>query len=107
MQSTCRRCGNTVGSSAAVGCVSTAFPAAVLSSALLYVAVRFIKHSIGQLVWWLGLAMCLTYFVGTIALTFLFWEGPRWLAMLRNRFRRCPHCGARDWERPRYGGFGV
>ncbi len=38
---------------------------------------------------------------------YLVWEGPRWVTAIRNRFRECPNCGARDWDRPHWGGFGL
>jgi hypothetical protein len=38
---------------------------------------------------------------------FILWELPRWLAYLRYGLRPCPSCGARNWGRPHYSGFGL
>jgi hypothetical protein len=39
--------------------------------------------------------------------SWLFWQIPRW--RMRSRYGQipCPHCGASDWARPRYSGFGF
>ena len=50
--------------------------------------------------WWTLAALPLWF-----GFAYVLWEGPRWVAMLRNRRRACPNCGRSEWERPDYGGF--
>lgn len=95
MVTTCNRCGNVVGEPVAVGFVTTGLPAAAVAGLACGFAARFSS-------WFFLLSVPLW-----ILVTWLFWEGPRWLVALRNRFRNCPQCGKRDWSSPRYGGFGL
>jgi hypothetical protein len=95
MTSTCRQCGTRIGTPVAIGFLTTGLPAAVVAGISCGLLARLS-------VWFLLAGLPLW-----IAFTWLFWEGPRWLATLRNRWRRCPGCGAREWSRPKWGGFGL
>ena len=95
MVTTCNRCGKVVGSPVAVGLMTTGLPACLVTGILC-------GYLTSVSSWFLLLALPLW-----MVLTWLFWEGPRWLAAFRNRFRNCPQCGQRDWSSPRSGGFGL
>lgn len=95
MRARCRRCGTTIGSPSAVGCVTTVVPAALITGVAIGCLIPISR--------WFVLAAVPLW----ILMTWLFWEGPRYLVMLRNRFTSCPQCQARDWERPEYSGFGL
>ena len=96
MTSTCQNCGyRIVGGPTAVGCITTGGPAAVVTGV--------IGGILFQEIVWFALAALPMWF----GLTWLFWEAPRMLMALRNRFRRCPHCGDRAWGQPEYSGFGL
>jgi hypothetical protein len=89
------RCGARVGAPVAVGGITTFLPAGVVTGLLcaVLIGVR----------WWFVFAFLPLW----VLLSWLFWEGPRWVVAFRNRSRNCPRCGQRDWERPKYGGFGF
>jgi hypothetical protein len=95
MISTCGRCGTTVGTPEAVGFVTTGLPASFITGLACALLDQWSR-------WLLLLSLPLW-----LLIFWLFWEGPRWWVILRNRFRFCPRCGGRDWSRPHYGGFGL
>jgi hypothetical protein len=99
MMTACRHCGERIGTAAAVGGVTTILPAAVVAAVIAGVIARVL----GRLPWWLFAVEPVLW----LFLTWVFWEGPRWLTMARNRWRTCPRCGHRDWGRPEYSGFGL
>lgn len=74
-------------------------PAGVVTA----VACGWLAHTIGR---W-NIFVWLAAFPIWIGVSWLFWEGPRWLMAFTNRFRRCPNCGATDWSHPKYNGFGL
>jgi hypothetical protein len=94
MVKTCNQCGKTVGTPGAVGFVRTGLPAAIVAGLLVGLLARLSS-------WFMLAALPIWLLFG-----WLFWEAPRWLAAFCNRFRRCPCCGERNWDRPHYGGFG-
>jgi len=92
----CKQCGSRSGEPVAVGGVTTMLPAAVVTGLMG-----------GVLMHWMGNWIYLLLLPLWVLLTWLFWEGPRWLTALRYRRRHCPQCGACQWERPEYSGFGL
>jgi hypothetical protein len=100
----CKKCHKRLGTARAVTGVVTFLCAAILTGILLGMGVPILERLKVHLSW-------LFLLVGAIfiwlLLSWFVWELPRWLTFLRYGLKRCPECGARDWGRPHYSGFGV
>ena len=96
MRIRCQACGSEFGSHQVAAGVTTMLPAAALTGALAGVFIRRLPVlvALGTLPSWM-------------LLSWVLWECPRWLTRAWYAFHRCPRCGACEWGRPFYSGFGL
>lgn len=97
MRIKCNQCQQEFGEHHAAGGIFTFFPAGVITG----LVCGFLGHILP--IWLLLLLVIPLWWLFAWGL----WELPRWLTSLRHWRRRCPQCGARNWGRPRYSGFGL
>lgn len=100
----CNRCHKKLGTPQAFAGIYTILPAAFITGILFGVVSGLLKHfkiSISVLVM-IPAAIFIWFFLACFL-----GELPRWLTFLRYGFSRCPQCGARDWGKPYYSGFGL
>jgi hypothetical protein len=93
----CKNCSFKCGTPQATSGIFTILPAMVVTGILC----GMLAHHIGKILALLA-ALPIWFFF-----SWILWELPRWLTFLRYGLRRCPKCGARSWNRPRYSGFGL
>lgn len=92
----CNHCHKQFGEPQAVGLLFTGGPAAIITGIVCGALERYIHG------WKFVIALPMWFFT-----TWFIWEFPRWIVSVRHAFRNCPNCGARDWGKPEYGGFGL
>lgn len=84
--------------------ILTILPTAIVTGFVLGVVATWAKEQgVSWGVWGVAIVAIPLY----LLFSSLFWELPRWLTKLRYSSKPCPHCGARDWGRPQYSGFGI
>ena len=103
MYSTCNQCGESVGYAEAVGCVTVMIPTYVtilaVGVALPFVLPRLIHSGlVSKSSFWLPGGIAVAVVIAGLVLPLFYWHLPVWLEQLRNRFRKCARCGARDWK---------
>lgn len=96
MRIKCNRCHQQLGEPVALAGIFTWVPAAIIT-AITCSVIECVIHG-----WAFLIAIPLWVF-----LTWILCELPRWRAMLRYYRHPCPKCGACDWARPQYSGFGL
>jgi hypothetical protein len=96
MRIECKSCHKHSGEPRAAAGIFTMLPAAVISG----VMCAALGRGLGAWVWILGPLLWLV-------LSWALWKLPLWFASMRYLRRRCPHCGACDWDSPHYSGFGL
>src|SRR6266852_3528125 len=105
----CKSCHEKIGTPQAARASFTFIPAAGISGLLCALLSFWLwEHSVfGPHTDVIG-AHGLIFAIPFLALfSWLFWQFPRWRMRSRYRHMPCPHCGACDWGRPRYSGFGL
>jgi len=100
----CNNCHAKIGTPRGAAGIFTLLPAAAVTGLLLGFLVAWgRRHGYG----WSGWAAMVVALPLWVLFSWVLYELPRWLTRLRFRFRPCPQCGARDWGRPYYSGFGL
>ena len=73
-------------------------PAMVFAAVAMGLPLRILIHRLPAPAWLREAAIVLVSLLLMIPAGWFAWHLPVWRERLRNRFRRCRQCGARDWK---------
>ena len=101
----CNRCHARVGKPQATAGIFTILPGGLIAAIVLGIGAGHFSHALN--IWVVIMLGCFAALPLWAFFAWLLWESPRWITFLRHGFKNCPHCGARDWKKPHYSGFGL